>query len=154
MYPENLDSLLREGAASAGVELYHWELAGGKGRGRLLVYIDTADGVTSADCERASRAIEKRLDEDITVETPFMIEVSSPGIERELHEPWHYERARGKKVRVRLHNPHEGQKTVTGRLDRLSGEAITLNVDSTELEVPLSEVARAQVVFEPKQEGR
>ncbi len=154
MFPEKLDSLLREGTASAGVELYHWELAGGKGQERLLVYIDTADGVTSADCERASRAIEKRLDQDESQSSPYMLEVSSPGIERRLYEPWHYSRAIGKKIRVRLRKPHDGQKTVTGRLDRLSGEAITLDMDGGELQIPLSEVARAQVVFEPKQEGR
>ncbi len=152
-----MDSLLREGTESAGVELYHWELSGGEGQGRLLVYIDTADGVTgatSADCERASRAIERALDREETLPSPYMLEVSSPGIERRLYEAWHYRRAVGKKIRVRLNWPREGQKNVVGRLEGLSGESIALDVDGETVELPLAEVSRAQVVFEPKREGR
>ncbi len=149
-----MDSLLREGTASAGVELYHWELSGGEGQGRLLVYIDTADGVTSADCERASRAIERVLDREETLRTPYMLEVSSPGIERSLYELWHYHRAVGKMIRVRLQRPREGQRNMVGRLDGLSGETVTMDVDGETVELPLAEVARAQVVFEPKREGR
>ncbi|MFO8034664.1 MAG: ribosome maturation factor RimP [Candidatus Bipolaricaulota bacterium] len=154
MFPEKLDSLLREGTESAGVELYHWELSGGEGQGRLLVYIDTADGVTSADCERASRAIERLLDSDKAITSPYTLEVSSPGVERRLYEPWHYHRVVGKEIRVRLHGSHGGQRSVVGRLEGLSGDSVLLHVAGETVELPLAEVARAQVVFEPKREGR
>ncbi len=154
MFREKLDSLLREGVESAGVELYHWEFAGAEGRGRLIVYIDTSAGVTSADCERTSRAVERLLDREDVIGAPYVLEVSSPGLDRRLWEPWHYSRVIGRRIRVRFTPPQQGPRTVVGRLQELSGEVLLLDVEGEPMEIPLSEVARAQVVFEPKQEGR
>ncbi len=154
MFPEKLESLLCEAAASAGVDLYHWELSGGGGQGRLLVYIDAANGVTSGDCERASRAIKRLLDEDEELSSPYMLEVSSPGVERRLYELWHYRRAVGKKMRVWFRNANGERRELAGRLEGLSGEAIVVNVDGETIEVPLAQISRAQLVFEPRQEGR
>ncbi len=154
MFREKLDSLLREGTESAGVELYRWEFAGAEGRGRLLVYIDTLEGVSSADCERVSRAVERLLDREDVIGAPYVLEVSSPGLDRRLWEPWHYRRVLGRRIRVRFTPAQQGPKTVVGRLEELSDDVLLLDVDGEQIEVPLSEVARAQVVFEPKQEGR
>jgi len=135
--------------------LYHWDLAGGAGRSRLLVHIDRPEGVGLADCERASRAMSVALDREDVMRGPYVLEVSSPGIERRLWEPWHYERAIGKKLRVRLRTPHERGPHVEGRLVGISGEDVLLVAEEGQQEriaVALGDVVRAHVVFEPDKE--
>ena len=150
---EKLDLLLRQGAQAAQVELYHWELSRAGPRARLLVYIDSPTGVTSGDCERASRAIEALLDEHDPFAGPYVLEVSSPGVERRLWEEWHYQRALGKRVRVTARSA-QGKRAYEGRLASVGKEKIAVELEEGRIEIPLSQVTRAQLVFEPKMEER
>ncbi|HAF70928.1 MAG: Ribosome maturation factor RimP [Acetothermia bacterium 64_32] len=151
---EKLDALLRQGARDARVELYHWELSRAGPRARLLVYIDSPTGVTLADCQRASRAIEALLDEHDPLAFPYVLEVSSPGVERRLWEEWHYRRALGKPIRVTSHSPQGKKVACQGRLVGVGEGKITVDCQEGRMEIPLSQVTRAQVVFEARTEGR
>lgn len=150
---EKLDLLLRQGAQAAQVELYHWELSRAGPRARLLVYIDSPTGVTLGDCERASRAIEALLDEHDPFAGPYVLEVSSPGVERRLWDEWHYQRALGKRVRVTARSA-QGKRAYEGRLASVGKEKIAVELEEGRIEIPLSQVTRAQLVFEPKMEER
>jgi len=150
---EKLDLLLRQGAQAARVELYHWELSRAGPRARLLVYIDSPTGVTLGDCERASRAIEALLDEHDPFAAPYVLEVSSPGVERRLWDEWHYQRSLGKRIRVTARSP-QGKKAYEGRLASVEKGKIAVELEEGRIEIPLSQVARAQLVFEPKMEER
>lgn len=150
---EKLDLLLRQGTKDAQVELYHWELSRAGPRARLLVYIDSPTGVTLGDCERASRAIEALLDEHDPFASPYVLEVSSPGVERRLWDEWHYQRALGKRVRVTVRSP-QGNKVYKGRLASVEKGKITVELEEWRVEIPLSQVTRAQLLFEPKMEER
>lgn len=150
---KKLDLLLRQGAQAAQVELYHWELSRAGPRARLLVYIDSPTGVTLGDCERASRAIEALLDEHDPFAGPYVLEVSSPGVERRLWEEWHYQRALGKRVRVTARSA-QGKRAYEGRLASVGKEKIAVELEEGRIEIPLSQVTRAQLVFEPKMEER
>ena len=150
---EKLDLLLRQGAQAAQVELYHWELSRAGPRARLLVYIDSPTGVTLGDCERASRAIEALLDEHDPFAGPYVLEVSSPGVERRLWKEWHYQRALGKRVRVTARSA-QGKRAYEGRLASVGKEKIAVELEEGRIEIPLSQVTRAQLVFEPKMEER
>ena len=150
---EKLDLLLRQGAQAAQVELYHWELSRAGPRARLLVYIDSPTGVTVGDCERASRAIEALLDEHDPFSGSYVLEVSSPGVERRLWEEWHYQRALGKRVRVIARSP-QGKKVYEGRLASVGEGKIAVELEEGRIEIPLSQVTRGQLLFEPKMEER
>lgn len=151
---KKLDTILRQGAREAQVELYHWELSGAGPRARLLVYIDTPTGVTLKDCERTSRAIEALLEAQDPIATPYVLEVSSPGIERRLWERWHFERAVGKKVKLFL-KPARGRKNVlVGKLAEVTQDKVIVDHQGQRLEVDFSEITRAQVVYEPGTEGK
>lgn len=150
---EKLDAIIRQGTEAAQVELYHWEISRGGARTKLVVYIDTPTGVTLKDCERASRAIEALLDAQDPLAGPYVLEVSSPGIERRLWERSHYERAKGKRVKVMLRVPKAGRNVLTGRLISVSDQGITLEVDGHLAAVGFPEITRAQVVYEPGWEG-
>ena len=82
----------------------------------LRFLIDKEGGVDLNDCERFSRAVEPTLDVADPIEQSYCLEVSSPGVERDLKRPWHFEHSVGKKVRVCFIRAQGGKKELVGRL--------------------------------------
>lgn len=141
---ERLDALVHQGAAQAHVEVYHWELHREGGKKRLAVQVDRSGGVTLDDCVRASRAIDALLEESDPVSGPYVLEVSSPGVERRLWEPRHYAQAVGKLVHVRV----KSGGSYRGRLLRVEADTIVLDLSGEELALPFPQVAGAHLVYE------
>lgn len=150
MLREKIDEIVRQGVAEAGVELYHWEFSRAGPRARLLVYIDSPQGVTVDDCARTSHALESRLDSAGIIPSSYVLEVSSPGIERRLWVPWHYQRMVGKRIRVLFRAEPEGTKSYEGKLLGMEGETICLEVLFGRVSIPLSQIIRAQAIYEPE----
>ena len=101
-------------ADQAGCELLHAEFIGG----RLRVFLDRPDGVTLEHCEVVSREISALLDVVDFSPGHYTLEVSSPGLDRELYSPKDYERFRGHLVRVTRADRETGRKeTLVGRLE-------------------------------------
>jgi ribosome maturation factor RimP len=138
-------------AASEGLEVVEVELRG-KGRGSLLrVFIDKPGGVTHGDCELVSRQLSAILDVEDPIEGSYVLEVSSPGVERRLHKPADYGRFAGHKVRLILKQPQEGRRQVAGRLEGLENGLVRVTVeDGKTLAVAHENVERANLVFEWK----
>ena len=88
----------------------------------LRITIDSEDGITIDDCERMHRAIDPLLDEADPIEDAYHLEVSSPGIERELKNDTHIAACTGWDVEVRLYAPLDGAKSYTGTLVGLDGD--------------------------------
>ncbi len=88
----------------------------------LRITIDHEDGITIDDCEKMHRAIDPLLDEVDPIEEAYHLEVSSPGIERELKEDWQIEACEGWDVEVRLYAPIEGAKSFLGELIGLDAD--------------------------------
>ena len=116
----------------------------------LRVTIDHEDGITIDDCERMHRAIDPVLDELDPIETAYDLEVSSPGIERELRTDAHVDACIGERVEVRFFAPFEGQKTMEGVLCGREEEsnAILLEVNGERRVLPRASIAKMQTVFE------
>ena len=116
----------------------------------LRVTIDHEDGITIDDCERMHRAIDPVLDELDPRETASDLEVSSPGIERELRTDAHVDACIGERVEVRFFAPFEGQKTMEGVLCGREEEsnAILLEVNGERRVLPRASIAKMQTVFE------
>jgi ribosome maturation factor RimP len=119
------------------VELIALENAG---RDVLRLYIDHPDGVTLAHCELVTRGLQELLSED------YALEVSSPGLDRPLTKPEHYERFVGERVRIRTSEPIEGRRNFTGLLAAAGPEAVTVEHDGGRTEVPLDRVHRSNLV--------
>lgn len=98
----------------------------------LRIFIDKPDGIGIEDCEAMSRTIDPLLDEADFISHAYYLEVSSPGLGRELTRPEHYERFTGQEVRVRLIRPVEGKKEYTGVLTNFDGN-ISLEIDGDKL---------------------
>lgn len=103
----------------------------------LRIFIDKEGGVTLDDCETMSRAINDPLDEADPISQAYFLEVSSPGIERELTRPEHFEAMKGRDVAVNLYRPTaDGEKEIIAELVGLSGDAIVLaDLDGVQFEI-------------------
>ncbi len=99
----------------------------------LRIFIDKPGGVGIEDCEKLSRAVNGPLDELDPVPGPYCLEVSSPGIDRELTRPEHFEAYLGARVTVRLIRPlPDGRRTLEGKLAAFSGGELTLAPETGE----------------------
>jgi len=131
-------------ALEQGVELYWLEMRTVGPRWQVTVYIDRAGGVSIDDCERVSRALEGPL--DALIDHSYIVEVSSPGIDRALHTRTHYERALGKPVELRLRSPRDGHRVLQGWLSGLERDAILLaDAQGETARVSLDDVLSARV---------
>lgn len=144
---------------SLGFELVEIEWAGSKARPIIRVRIDRPDskpgqGVTLEDCAGASRALEPGLDARPDLPDRYVLEVSSPGVDRPLVRPRDYRRFAGETVAVK------GERALADRARRLEGELLDLVDDENGdhrvrmklpggdvVEIPLSEITGARVLF-------
>ena len=108
----------------------------------LRVYIDKDGGIDIEDCQELSEKLEVQLDKKNTIPGSYILEVSSPGIDRILRKPRDYEREQGKKIDVTFYAPLDGEKSLTGILTDFDGTTITLD-DTKSIE--LSKVAQIRL---------
>ena len=141
-------------AAASGCELVHCEFKGGV----LRLFIDRPDGVTLEDCEHVSRQASALLDVADFGSSRYTLEVSSPGLDRQLERPRDYRRFAGRRVRV-TYRPEAAEarkRTVVGRLEALAGEDDAATVilrmaetpDEEPLAIPLAAVVTARLEIE------
>ncbi len=124
------------------------------GRHVLRVFIDKlggstpGNGVSIDDCERASKAIDPAIEVADLIRTEYTLEVSSPGIERPLTRPAHFERAIGQRIHVRLYKPQfePPRKALTGILAAFSDDRIAIDVEGAgRFEIDRKDIARANL---------
>jgi ribosome maturation factor RimP len=121
------------------------------GKRRLLrVVVDQDGGVGLDTVAEVSTAVAAALDDsDAMGGAPYVLEVTSPGVDRPLTQPRHWRRARTRLVKATLGDG----STVAGRVSAVDGDAVTLDVDGTPTRLPLSEVTSARVQVEFKRGG-
>jgi len=115
--PSRLIAVLEPIVEQAGAELIDLEVAGSHGRPVVRAYVDTEDGITLDECARLSRLLESELEHSGAVPERYVLEVSSPGVERPLTRRAHFERFVGHEVDVRLYVKRDGRKNYVGRLE-------------------------------------
>ena len=114
----------------------------------LRITIDSEEGITIDDCEKMHRAIDPLLDEADLIDKAYMLEVSSPGIERDLRREDHYEWAVGETVEIKLYAPVNGTKTVKGELAGFDSTTLTVSVKGNEVSLDRKNVSKAKTVFD------
>ena len=110
----------------------------------LRVFIDKEGGIEIDDCQSLSEKLEERLDAEDFIADSYILEVSSPGIDRVLRKPRDFKREEGKAVDVTLYAPLEGSKDkqLTGVLSASDEESITLD---GEQKLPLDKIAQIRL---------
>lgn len=139
-------------AASSGCELVHVEQQPGK----LRVFLDRPQGVTLKDCQHVSKQLSAILDVSEFGHRAYLLEVSSPGLDRELYGPRDYARFCGSLVRVTFHGGKPPAKvTIVGRLEEFTpdgangGEIAVVHADTQErYEIALGDVEKARLEIE------
>lgn len=115
----------------------------------LRVTIDSKNGITIDDCEAVHRAIDPVLDEADPIEGAYHLEVSSPGIERELRTDAHFLACAGEKVELRLFAPLDGAKVFVGVLLGLGDEgSVLLETEAGEKKIPRAQISAARTLFD------
>jgi ribosome maturation factor RimP len=154
----SLEQVVAERLEALGFELVELERAGSRTRPVLRVRADRPDGapghgITVDDCARISRSLEEYLDGLPTVPAAYVLEVSSPGVERPLVRRRDYERFVGQEVAIRGHGPLAGRdRRLEGELlgvaESPEGDVVRLKLaDGEEVEVARDQIARAHLVF-------
>lgn len=145
---------LEEFLSEHGYQLYNIKYVKEAGDWFLNVYIDLEgipDGkyVSTEDCEMVSRYLSDKLDEVDIIEKNYYLVVSSPGMDRELFLPEHYEIFAGKTVDVKLYKAINKVKTFQGQLKGIQEDQVLIELEKETLRVPLNEIAqcRLAVVF-------
>ncbi len=138
--------------ASAGMELVLVEVSGLPRRRTVRLYVDRPDGVNVEDCARASRLVDQLIDASGVLNASWVLEVSSPGLDRPLVKPADYERFAGRKVKIRLKRPLENRRNLTGILCGVGADGmVKVQIEGgEEVGAPLNDIARANLVFEWK----
>lgn len=150
MSKHSIDERVREIAARAAeesdLELVQTKTSGAKNNLTIRVFIDKEGGISHEDCTIISRRIESVLDAEDFIPSAYLLEVSSPGLERELYSLKDFEKFAGKLARVKTHAPVDGQKHFRGRITGVEGEEIIFDdKTSGEARFPFSAVAKANL---------
>lgn len=146
---QQLQDILASAVEALGYELVGCELHGQQGRSLLRVYVEGPEGasVTLDDCAKISRQISAVLDVADPIRGRYLLEVSSPGLERPLFTADHYRRFIGHRVKLRLRVPREGQRNFNGIIEAVKDDQITFQLDEATLELHLSEIDKAKLVL-------
>lgn len=140
--------LLEPSVTGLGYELVGVELERSGARPVLRVFIDHGDGITIGDCEMASRQIGAVLDVEDPVPEAYVLEVSSPGLERPLLSADHFVRFAGHPVRVRTNEPMDGRRGWKGRLVGCHEGIVVVREGGEERLIPLDLIGKANLVPE------
>lgn len=145
MKQTQLEELLDADISGMGYELVGCVLMQ-QGHGTLLrIYVDKPGGVTVDDCTKVTRHVNSILDVEDPIKGHYTLEVSSPGLERPLFKPLHYQRVLGKRIKVKLHAPRDNRRNMSGILQMADAENIVLIVDDVAIELPYHDIDKAHV---------
>jgi ribosome maturation factor RimP len=159
---EKVRKIVERVALSSGLEVVDIELHGG-GRARMLrIFLDKPEGVTHEDCSSLSREVGTIFDvEDAIPGGSYLLEVSSPGLDRKLSKPGDYQRFTGSLIKLMTRDPVNGNRHFEGRLKAFHDGRLSLELrgrkkskkhqavaSGTEVEIDLANVEKANLIPE------
>jgi ribosome maturation factor RimP len=112
----------------------------------LEITIDSKDGINIEDCEKVHRAIDPILDEIDPIEGFYYLDVSSPGLEREIRTDEHIAAMVGAKVEAKLYAARDGKKSIIGSLVGLDGDLVVIN-DGEDVKLPRTDISRLTTLY-------
>lgn len=143
---QKLLEALEPTAAASGVEIVTLEIMGSKKAPTIRVFIDTEEGVSFDELASAQVWINRIMDEIDPFPGAYMLEVSSPGIDRPLRTKEHFARFAGEQVVVKTSSPIDGRSSFTGTLEGMEGDDVIVEVDGSRIAIGYSLIKRAHVV--------
>lgn len=144
---ERVYDLIKETVEECGVKLWDVRFLKEGASWYLRVFIDKEEGISIDDCTEVSHAIDPIIDEADPIDKAYYLEVCSPGIEREITRPEHYNELIGVKIKIKLYKALDGVKEFIGVL-KSAQDNIVIETDKGELEFSKKDISKASVFFE------
>ncbi len=146
---EKIRQIAERVAASEGLALVDVELKGSRANQVLRVFIDKREGVTHGDCQLVSEQISAILDVEDPIPGHYVLEVSSPGLDRQLVRPNEFVHFAGRRARIALRDPVGTQRVFEGRLAGFEAGRVRLDLgDQGISEFELSNITKAKLMVE------
>lgn len=157
---QDLEKICEQSALQASCYLYEMEMTGSGAARTLRVFIDKdGEGAGVEDCSSVSKFLNEALDEkDLIPGGAYMLEVSTPGVERVLRKPWHFEKAVGRKVWLKTKVPMEQlgvtepsllkAKQTEAQLASFAEGKLKLEIKKGTFELPIDGIEKAHTLFE------
>ncbi|MFO7897377.1 MAG: ribosome assembly cofactor RimP [Candidatus Cloacimonadales bacterium] len=152
-YLERLEEITKDACAQHGVALYDLELKHAAKGLVVVVYITKMGGVSVGDCRSVSRSISVVLEEEDLIDERFFLEVSSPGLERQLKLKKHYVSAIGEKIKITFVDEMEKAVTKVGSLKEVMPDHITVEFLEEELPILFKDIKKAKTFFDYKKDN-
>ncbi len=150
---ERIREIAAHEAAENNLELVHTQIVGTSKNLTVRVFIDKPSGVTHDDCSTLSRKLDQILDAEDFIPGNYLLEVSSPGLERELYSLNDFAKFSGSLAKVKINQAIEGQKNFRGRIGEIENDEIVFE-DNTRgtIRFPYSAVAKANLEIDLEEE--
>jgi len=145
---QQVEQLAEALVASEGMELVDLEYRLQGRRWMLRLFVDKDGGVTLDDCANISRELGDLLDVKDVIPQAYVLEVSSPGLNRRLRKKEDFSRFAGQKVRLRLVAPIDGRKKIVGELEGVEDESVVVEAPEGRFSVALKDIAKANLIYE------
>lgn len=146
MLRDRLQELLEPVITDLGYELVLLDFAPQTGFAQLRLFIDGPEGVTLDDCAKVSREVAGVMDVHDPISSPYQLEVSSPGFDRPLTKPEHFERFQGQEARIQLLAPINGRKRYSGVIAVSGDDFVTLTTELGDVELRYATIERARLI--------
>lgn len=145
-----IEEIIAPVIASLGLELVDINFVKEGGRWFLRIFIDQPGGIGLEECQMVSEKISPLLDEKDPIAQAYILEVSSPGLDRPLKKLADFQRFCGREINLKSYEPIGGRRRFKGELVAATDQAVTLKVDDENVVVPIDRIASARLVPEIK----
>lgn len=145
-----VSELVKEAVEECGCTLWDVEFVKEGPDHNLIIYIDKPEGISLDDCEMVNDAVEPIIDEADPIEGSYYLEISSPGLERELKTAEHIKAFIGERVIVKLYAAKDGKKSFDGNIVSYNDDdgSVTLDVNGSEVVIGAKEYSNIKTVCE------
>jgi len=152
---KKIEEIAERVCADYGIELVHVEIAGSNKSPTVRITIDKPEGITHEDCANASNAVGTVLDVEDFISSAYTLEVSSPGLERELYKLSEYEKFAGSLAKMKTREAVNGQRNFRGRIIGIEDESVIFD-DKTNgrVSVPFAIIKKANLEIDVEEEFR
>lgn len=144
---EQLDKLINSVVTGLDFQLWGYEYRPHSESALLRIFIENEGGVSIDHCTKVSRQIGAALDVEDLIPVAYILEVSSPGIDRVLFTPEQYSNYVGDAVKVRTRTPIEGRRNFKGIIEAVGDTDVSVKVDNETFVIPFNVVDRARLIL-------
>jgi len=145
---EKVEPVVENELATRGIEVVDVQYKNQRGRWVLQVFIDTPSGVDLDTCQTASEIVGRALDREDIIPSSYVLEVSSPGLDRVLKKDKDFERFKGRRIKLKTYQAINGRKNFQGTLLGLENGQIRIDLEGSVLGIPRELVVQVRLVAE------